>query len=258
MPRNVPALAILACLVGAGCVAPPVDFRAVTPNAPESFELQGCMIQEIIAGVPPESLADHLPAGFVAEPFPAEGRSGLIALTTICPGPEPTRFAMVIIPLVAVPDGYARENASAQGIITSIVVEQGETTWDTLQAWGYGPTLSRGTVVAEDVAPMTDALARVGDAVVERKEGGRFELGTTVRGVPRSDDGNFLRFFMVHEKKVIGVWDCDLTGNHLIYSGEAHLRVGDYAPLPDGPTAGLGFHERSDVFAWKRVNLTAT
>ncbi|HET6405623.1 MAG TPA: hypothetical protein VFH78_13350 [Candidatus Thermoplasmatota archaeon] len=248
---------LVAALALAGCAAPGPGSEPAQ-DVPLSFQLRGCSIQEIIAGVPPESLAPFVPEGFEAEPFPAQGLSALIALTTVCPEPEPTSIGVVIIPVVRVPDGLARENASAQGIITSIVVDEGERTWDALQAWGYGPTLSRGAVAASDLAPAVRAALQAGEASVEREGGGRFDLGTNVRGIPRTDEGNFLRFFMVHEDRVIGVWDCDLTGNHQIFSGEAHMKASGYAPLPEEPVAGLGFHETSDVFAWTRVAFPPT
>ncbi|HWG90931.1 MAG TPA: hypothetical protein VNZ52_08815 [Candidatus Thermoplasmatota archaeon] len=259
-------LGSLLILILSGCLTAPPEGDGSTgqddPGAlpalevPQILEMGDCTIQEILFSAVPETLEAYLPEGFTAEPFPAEGGSALIALGMHCTEPEETRLAVLIIPVVGVPDGWGRENASAQGVITSILVDEGATTLATLGAWGYGPTLATGSVRLEDAAPSApEPLPRIGKTTAETSAGQRFVLDTVVRGTPRIDEGNFLRFFMVHDDKVIGVWDCDLTGNHRIYSAEAHLDASGYAPLPDGLSAGLGFHERSDLFRWTRLEV---
>ena len=253
MPRLL-ATSLLAVVL-AGCLAAPAtEETPPTPDAPAAFELRACVVQEIIASAEPATLAPHLPDGFVAEAFPAEGRGSVIALTLSCREPEETLMGVVIIPLSAVPDGLGRENASAQGVITSIVFDKGASTKATLAAWGYGPTLADGAASMEDLAPApADAAVRLGRTSVDVEGGGTFVIDTTVRGAPRTDEGNFLRFFMVHERQVLGTWDADLTGNHRIHSGEANMQATGYAPLSEGASAGLGFHETMDSFTWTRV-----
>lgn len=238
-------------LLLAGCTTPPkAGGDDVQPPLVAAFEQQGCSAQEIVAAVPPESLAPFLPDGFVAEPFPADGLSGVIAVSVRCETP-PSAYGMVVIPLIGTPEGLSRENASAQGIVIKIVVSKDDPMRPTLESWGFGATLAEGVTTLEDTTPQGPP-AQVGTTRSTISSAANYELVTSVRGEPRLDEGNFLRLFQVHNREVVATWDWNLTGNHRIHSGQATMQATGLAPLPEGPSTGLGFHEYADVFLWIR------
>lgn len=248
---------LVSVLLLSGCVAAPSpgEDGGVPPvQARAAFTTGACAVQEIIFPVAPERLADFLPEGFEAEAFPAEGASAVIALVMTCAEPEEAAYGMVLIPVTGVPEAWRREDADAHAVVTSVVFGKGTQLRKDFEAWGYGPILAAGTAQMRDVLPTpADAAARAGRAEAATEAGGRFAIDTAVRGVPRTDAGNFIRFFMAHERQVLGAWDGDLTGDHRVHSGEAHMEASGHAPLPDSPVAGLGFHEFSDLVTWTRV-----
>lgn len=240
---------IVLALALAGCVTPPPPGSdGAPPRALPAFATLGCAAQEIVAGVPPESLAPYLPDGFVAQPFPTDGLSGVIAVSVACETP-PTRFGMVVIPLIGTPEGKSRENATAQGIVTTIVLSENDPIRATLESWGFGATLAQGTTTLEDVTP-PGPPARVGRTQSTISSTASYDLVTTVQAEPRQDEGNFLRLFQVHERQVVATWDWNLTGNHRIHEGQATLQATGLSPLPEGASTGLGFRETADEFLW--------
>ena len=244
---------LVSVLLLSGCVLPSQAEEDAAPvgAAPTAFTTGACAVQEILFPAAPESLAAFLPEGFEAEAFPAEGMSAVIALVMTCMEPEASAYGMVVIPVTTVPEALRREDADAHAVVTSVVLDEGSRLKATFEAWGYGPVLSAGTAGMEDV--LGTPAARAGRAEAATGGGARFAIDTAVRGAPRTDEGNFIRFFMAHDRQVLGAWDGDLTGNHRVHSGEASMEASGYAPLPGSPVAGLGFHEFSDVVTWTRV-----